>query len=912
MTRARRQQNIALILLGLAFAVRVWNLSGPSLWYDEAYLWWATTQTPLDKMLALSMGELVPPMHYFTLRLWLPLAGVSEFALRFPSVLYGVLAVAVLARLAWRLTGQRSAAPWALLLGTLTPTLIWASRETRMYGAFITWSLLAGLALLETLNATQRAARRRWAWLWGGALLGAMASLTLSAFWLIGQGLFALAVLARRPWSTVREWLKAILPPTLLAALLFLPWVLGALPSLGANATYWRGFLPVPEFLRIALAGMTVSTYLPPDWKAAAGGSVLLLTLPALVLTRRRPHAGLYPLCQLLPLGLIALVFQQLPKWGERHASPFAPLPALALALGWGMAMQLPRAARALSRVALSLCSAGVLTIFVLANLNLLTQPAYAPEDWRSAARYVAERRVPGDVVIVETGSVFPAWAYYGGFEGLLPLPPDDLLDVTHILDYATSAPALNAALQEATNVWWIAWLDHITDPTGIVTALLSELGPEKPTPAFHGLRLRHFVLERRPAFPPEPPLTARPEQPTLPHLTFWGYRLPESPHPAGASLDVWTFWVTDDPAAHGDRFYQVVLRLLDARGDEWARHNATPASGDYRPSRWTANTPVLGRYPLTPDPWTPPGTYTPTLTVYIAGEGAATVTLPTVTVQPAQLPPALPQDAVAVTPLVRSTEAPLQLLGVWIGRTTVLPCDQLEGWAYWETTAPYAPATRRDMLRLELGTEAQALPLAVERDALPWPSNTRFATQFRFPISCRALDMTIPLHLTLVTATGRTLGEWRGPEVQILAGREFQLPAERLLTRGDFGPGFATLEGYRLEPEPRAGQPFTVTLYWRAGVTDKLPYNVFVHVAPLDATGPLVAQHDGWPAFGGKPTHTWAPGEIITDPHPLPGLPAGTYHLRIGLYHEQRRLPVSGSDAAPDDAIILPLTVRP
>lgn len=57
------------ILLLAAFALRVWNLGGRSLWYDEAYLWWAT-RLPLGKMLALSMGELVPPLHYFVLRVW--------------------------------------------------------------------------------------------------------------------------------------------------------------------------------------------------------------------------------------------------------------------------------------------------------------------------------------------------------------------------------------------------------------------------------------------------------------------------------------------------------------------------------------------------------------------------------------------------------------------------------------------------------------------------------------------------------------------------------------------------------------------------------------------------------------------------------------------------------------------------
>ncbi|MFN2111025.1 MAG: glycosyltransferase family 39 protein, partial [Anaerolineae bacterium] len=671
----------------------MWNLGGPSLWYDEAYLWWVT-RLPLGEMLSLSMRELIPPLSYLLLRVWQPLAGMSEFALRFPSVLFGLLALAVLARIARRLTGQRIAAVWALLFGALATPLLWAARETRMYGPFIAWTLFASMALIETLYARDPHARRCWAWLWGGALFGALATLTLSAFWLAGLGLFALAVLLRRPWSAVRAWLRDLFWPTLTAGVLFLPWVIGALRTLGDNATYWAGHLPVAEFLRITITGMTVSDYWPSTSSVVVGGILLLATFPLLLFTRRRPYAGLYPLLYLLPVGAMALIFRSMPKWGHRHASFLAPLPVLALALGWGMVRAYDkRRLRAFARVWLAVCSLIFVAIAVRADLYLLTDPAYATEDWRSVARYVEDHRTPddaavsSDVVIVETGSVFPAWAYYAGFDGLLPLPDDELLDVNHVLYYGDVAPALNTALQEASDVWLVTWLDHVTDPTGVVPALLETLGSEVPAPQFHGLGLRHFILERRADFPAEPSLTAQPMQATLPGLTLWGYRLPETPQRAGEALDVWAFWTADATAVREDRFYQVVARLLDARGDEWARFNSTPGSGDYRPSRWPVDTPVLGRYTLKPDPWTPPGVYTPTLTVYIAGEDEATVTLQPVTLLAVQSPP-LPDRAVPVESLgVGTSAAPLRLLGLWIGRDTVQPCDQVEGWAYWEST---------------------------------------------------------------------------------------------------------------------------------------------------------------------------------------------------------------------------------
>jgi predicted membrane-bound mannosyltransferase len=106
MKRWTRRWGPSIALLLLAFLLRVWRLGDQSLWYDEAYLWWATTEVSFSKMLALSVREIVPPGHYVLLRGWAPLAGTTEFALRAPSALLGVLGVAAAGRLVGRLTSS--------------------------------------------------------------------------------------------------------------------------------------------------------------------------------------------------------------------------------------------------------------------------------------------------------------------------------------------------------------------------------------------------------------------------------------------------------------------------------------------------------------------------------------------------------------------------------------------------------------------------------------------------------------------------------------------------------------------------------------------------------------------------------------------------------------------------------------
>ena len=99
------------------------------------------------------------PLYFAALRPWLMLAGPTEFALRFPSVLAGTLAVPAVYILAKRLAGARAALVAALLAAT-APYLVWYGQEAKMYAAL---TLLIPLALWWTTEAAQRGGLWRWA-----------------------------------------------------------------------------------------------------------------------------------------------------------------------------------------------------------------------------------------------------------------------------------------------------------------------------------------------------------------------------------------------------------------------------------------------------------------------------------------------------------------------------------------------------------------------------------------------------------------------------------------------------------------------------------------------------------------------------------------------------------------------------
>jgi hypothetical protein len=93
-------------------------------------------------------------------------------------------------------------------------------------------------------------------------------------------------------------------------------------------------------------------------------------------------------------------------------------------------------------------------------------------------------------------------------------------------------------------------------------------------------------------------------------------------------------------------------------------------------------------------------------------------------------------------------------------------------------------------------------------------------------------------------------------------------------------------LLGYDVRPQPvPAGGTLLVTFYWQAEAPPHADYTITAQL--LDERGILVAQFDGQPANGARPTSGWQPGETIVDSRAISaaGLPPGTYDLWVGLY---------------------------
>lgn len=122
----------------------------------------------------------------------------------------------------------------------------------------------------------------------------------------------------------------------------------------------------------------------------------------------------------------------------------------------------------------------------------------------------------------------------------------------------------------------------------------------------------------------------------------------------------------------------------------------------------------------------------------------------------------------------------------------------------------------------------------------------------------------------------------------------------------------FALLRGFAFSgrTDVWSGGALDVTFQWDALQAADKDYSLFIHV--LDASGKLVAQTDGYPRSGSRPTSSWVKDETIVDPRQIllpPDLPGGDYSLLTGWYDWQTGDRVPLADAG--DSWQLPVTIH-
>jgi mannosyltransferase len=405
---------LCLLLLG-ALALRARHLGVPTLTGDEWFMLRNAHEGPAWIVSQARVFEPHPLLYYLGFWAWVGLSGSTEWAMRYPSALFGVLTCAALWRLG-REIGGPLVALGAVLLAAVNPYQVAQSQNARNYAMVAALATTATALLLVAARRDDLPFWRRYSL----ALLLALHT-HLNAI---------LTGVAHALWYAGRQWLRRTAPSrgACLAAgavlVLFLPWLVYAAPALQA----YRGFYPEhvgPLDVAVrTLGSFSFGQHETPRRLFVAGVALLALIGAARAIrraraTRARTGGVLVLLAAALPVAGAAALFLVRPMFEERYLIVAAPPLIALLAFGAG----------ALGRLAPQFGAAAILGLTIV-SLPFLQRyyPAVAEArpDWRGLAAWVDAAERPGDVVLITGHGVADAYGYYGRADSPVALAADD------------------------------------------------------------------------------------------------------------------------------------------------------------------------------------------------------------------------------------------------------------------------------------------------------------------------------------------------------------------------------------------------------------------------------------------------------------------------------------------------------
>lgn len=660
-------QRLALVSgLLVGFALRLFQLGGESLWYDETVSV-VLARKSIPDLLAHTAGDIHPPGYYLLLHWWQAWVSPTlthglEFLFAWPSLVCGVLMIALLFALGRRLL-EPTTAVIGIWLAALNPFHIWYSQEVRMY----TLGALLGLLALWAVIKWRATAQAGWRWLALYAVAGASGLYTLYYFLfvLVALNLIVLLELGfplRRAPFRINRWLQWGLAQVAIL-LLWSPWV----------GIFWRQATdpPVPPW-RVAwesgaavLAAVSegVSALLMGQSAPNPTSALWLLVVTILLLfalhgyaNQSRLRASLLRLWLylLVPTALLYLLtYFSTPLYHVRYLFTYAPPLLLLVAAG------LTAVGRRQPWLAVVIGGA-LLAINGMSLQRFWFDPLYRSDDHRAAVAQLAKEWRPGDLILVNAGWVYPVLETYwpttlSAVTAALPPPlppPARLLDYAQFplspttpllvrggsidgpaslgwgdpasdffaIDSLTTAEALLALSRQYARLWHYRLYDTVSDPKGQIRTWLAANGEELLNQAIPGrdyLALQLYRSNHSPPSTPAPQPLAIATGRFGAQLELSAAQLLTTAVAAGQTLYLHSEWqrlTAELPAT-----VSFSLRLYSPDGFLFAQQDETPRQPA---AAWSTTASTFFGLALPIPVATPPGSYDLRLVVYDGNSG--------------------------------------------------------------------------------------------------------------------------------------------------------------------------------------------------------------------------------------------------------------------------------------------------
>lgn len=885
--RALSPTVVMLVLILLAFLLRIYRINWQSLWTDENYTF-NLTMRDLASITQTTSADVHPPLYYYLVHFWLPLTGQSEFSLRFLSLLFSLLLVPLMFKLGSRLASRRVGII-AALLTAIGPFQVYYAQEARMYSLMVFLSVLSTYSMVRVAGFGRLASQtvgtgRNWQY-WITLVLSSALLLYahyFGALVLVFQSTMILLTRIKQ-WDLVWRWILS----QALVIVLFAPWIPATLRTYVTNDEEWRRFIPFLQMFQETMVSLGLSEGRDATLYLALATSFFLALLLGIVTLawrqRSRPLLLFLGLYLFQPILVTYALSYSKPVYGSSRYLIFVA-PAFYLLISCGLVTLRDR----WRPIFVALASCLVLASGYALSNNYFNE-AYAKDNYRALARIIESRAAPEDGVVVMNGVVFDY--YYKGTFPRMFLPQQYPLNQGNVIDL------LNGFSKGKSRLWYVRWHFNGVDPDDFILSQLEDHSETIEDASIRGLRYTLFKLD------PDVPFGAaiqRPLSATFENkLSVVGYSLSPEQVAAGRTLNVSIFMKATEKL---DQDYKVSLVLSDSQGYRWAQNDRPPTG--YSMSRWRPGELVETRLALPIPLGMPPGQYHLGIVVYapnnlrpvavldsnLAPVGTS-LRLSSVQVKRGQLPYAL--SAIGSSQRVdRDLAQEIRLLAYDAGAAELDQGGNLTLALYWQALSQPGQEYRVSVKLLdENGITVQETiekPAQGKYPTTAWQEGEIVRDLHVVPVAGNARPGNSRVVVSLIGPdSANSQGAELGSVLVKERPRSFQAPnVERPLEAALEG-GISFL-GYGIEDElqARPGGTLGLTLYWQATADATGNYAVFTHL--LDGENRVWGQHDGAPSDGTQPTSGWVAGQTVTDKHRLaikPDARPGSYTIEIGMY---------------------------
>ncbi|MEZ4870082.1 MAG: glycosyltransferase family 39 protein [Caldilineaceae bacterium] len=533
------QKYLLLLLILAAFAWRVQGVTNQSLWRDEIdAIYFALRDLPATLGMFVQMAQ-NGPLYFLTLRLWFYVAGATPFALRYLSVVAGTVAIPLTWLVARRILRGNVAAVdesprtrWlalgAVLLLAINPYQLWYGQEGKMYTLITALALLAHWFWLKGISGT---GWRPWLGYFVTVSLALYSHLLMIILIPLHMVWFLLAwSQSRRQW---RGYLVALAGLTL-PYLPFVWWQWGMLTS--AEKLTGFTFVPLTEIFRTLLWNHSYGLLPPAPWLRLTpifflglvglllGADVLAARVGAAagkdggaesfpfshrqedLATRLRPwqRYSLILAWLFFPIIAIYLLSLRQPVYTDRYVIWIAPAAMLVLVLGL---CALYQNAGLLGKPLTALFLLYLVIFWLYVGWEQKTTTL--KYDLRSAVTYVAQKRDPATLLILQIPHMEYAYRYYtSDFSPSLWTESDAHLGKwvgglwTNGGEADEQANAIVAQEMEEltaghTELWLLSSEVEMWDNRHLMDGWLNAHAEVMESADFHGAQVRHYILNQ-------------------------------------------------------------------------------------------------------------------------------------------------------------------------------------------------------------------------------------------------------------------------------------------------------------------------------------------------------------------------------------------------------------------------------